>query len=356
MSEGNFDFEQAIKDAHLGQVNIVVAGKTGIGKSTLINAIFGEDLAETGAGSPCTQKTIHEYQKENSFLHLFDTKGIESETTQSMLTDLTDCINEHKGTNPNKHIHIAWYCIRNGRYENFEIEFIKSLSKQIPVIVVVTQAPKKNCETLANLKKEPGIINVLAVKAIDDEDFDPNEEKSKIHGLKELTEKTYNLLPDAAKKAFAAAQKVNYELRKASIEKIIAVAAAAATAAGAAPIPFSDAAVLAPIQIGMIAKICQTMGLSLDRAFLTTLIGGAAGIGGTTYAGRAIVSGLLKCIPGVGSIVGGAISATTAGALTVTMGWAFYKALASLLDKNIEITPDTLSGAFKEEMKKSKND
>lgn len=355
MSEENFDFEKVIKNANLGQVNIVVAGKTGIGKSTLINAIFGEDIAETGAGTPCTQETICEYKKENSFLHLFDTKGIESKTTESMLTDLTNCINERKGTDPNKHIHIAWYCIRNGRYEDFELDFIKNLSKQIPVIVVVTQAPKKNCETLSELKNKPGIVNVLSVRAIDDEDFDPEEEKSKIHGLKELTEKTYNLLPDAAKKAFAAVQKVNYELRKTAVEKIIAVAAAAAAAAGATPIPFSDAAVLAPIQVGMIAGICQTMGLSLDRAFLTTLIGGAAGIGGASYAGRSIVSGLLKCIPGVGSVVGGAISAATAGALTVTMGWAFYKALAYLLDNNIEITPDSLSNAFKGEMKKSNN-
>ena len=32
--------------------NIFVVGKSGVGKSTLINAVFGEKLAKTGSGSP----------------------------------------------------------------------------------------------------------------------------------------------------------------------------------------------------------------------------------------------------------------------------------------------------------------
>src|SRR5699024_11502963 len=34
------------------RVNIVVIGKTGVGKSTLINNLFREKLAETGTGKP----------------------------------------------------------------------------------------------------------------------------------------------------------------------------------------------------------------------------------------------------------------------------------------------------------------
>ena len=38
----------AEKIKNLNSLNIIVAGKTGVGKSTLINAVFRDKLAETG--------------------------------------------------------------------------------------------------------------------------------------------------------------------------------------------------------------------------------------------------------------------------------------------------------------------
>ena len=39
---------------NLNTLNIIVAGKTGVGKSTLINSVFRDKLAETGMGKPVT--------------------------------------------------------------------------------------------------------------------------------------------------------------------------------------------------------------------------------------------------------------------------------------------------------------
>ena len=36
------------------KTNILIAGKSGVGKSSLLNYIFGEEVAETGAGKPVT--------------------------------------------------------------------------------------------------------------------------------------------------------------------------------------------------------------------------------------------------------------------------------------------------------------
>jgi len=41
---------------NLNRLNIIVAGKTGVGKSTLINAVFRDKLAETGIARPVTDR------------------------------------------------------------------------------------------------------------------------------------------------------------------------------------------------------------------------------------------------------------------------------------------------------------
>ena len=60
----------------MGHVNIVISGKTGVGKSTLVNAIFGKKIAETGTGRPITQE-IKEITTTDYPLRLYDTVGLE---------------------------------------------------------------------------------------------------------------------------------------------------------------------------------------------------------------------------------------------------------------------------------------
>jgi len=61
--------EEEVKS--MAPVNILVAGKTGVGKSTLINAVFRENLAQTGIGKPVT-KHLERITKEGIPLVLFD--------------------------------------------------------------------------------------------------------------------------------------------------------------------------------------------------------------------------------------------------------------------------------------------
>ena len=44
----------AERSNNMNILNIIVAGKTGVGKSTLINAVFRDKLAQTGLGKPVT--------------------------------------------------------------------------------------------------------------------------------------------------------------------------------------------------------------------------------------------------------------------------------------------------------------
>ena len=64
----------AEKIKNLNTLNIIVAGKTGVGKSTLINAVFRDKLAETGMGKPVTDH-MRKISKKGIPLATYDTKG-----------------------------------------------------------------------------------------------------------------------------------------------------------------------------------------------------------------------------------------------------------------------------------------
>ncbi|GAA7433476.1 hypothetical protein Yangon179_09360 [Helicobacter pylori] len=58
-------------------MNILLMGATGMGKSSLINALFGKEIAKAGVGTPITQH-LEKYVDEEKGLILWDTKGIEA--------------------------------------------------------------------------------------------------------------------------------------------------------------------------------------------------------------------------------------------------------------------------------------
>ena len=60
----------------MNHANLVIAGKTGVGKSTLINAAFREDIAQTGMGIPVTDE-MRVYEKKDFPLRIYDTMGLE---------------------------------------------------------------------------------------------------------------------------------------------------------------------------------------------------------------------------------------------------------------------------------------
>lgn len=66
-------------------------------------------------------------------------------------------------------------------------------------------------------------------------------------------------------------QIASLESKKKYSEGIIAAAVAASFGEGFAPIPFSDAALLVPTQVGMIAGITAIFGIDISKSFLPYL-------------------------------------------------------------------------------------
>ncbi len=167
------------KIQNLTRLNIIVAGKTGVGKSTLINSVFREKMAETGIGRPITPH-MRQIKKEGFPLTIYDTRGFElgKEAQVEVRDKIIDTI--HKGYASKEiddMVHCIWYCVNmaSNRLEEEEIEWIKSLAEQnkdyqVPIIIVLTQCfSKKKAQEMRNfiLDENLDVVQVVPVLADD---------------------------------------------------------------------------------------------------------------------------------------------------------------------------------------------
>ena len=353
----------------LKTLNVMILGKTGVGKSTLINNMFNQKMAETGIGKPVTRK-IRKIEKPDFPLSIYDTPGLELGGENAINALLDEVIGEiDKGIRSGdvcKAIHCIWYCIStpSHRFEQAEIDFLKQfLGKtseyDVPVIVVLTQSYSKNDakSLMKEIEKENlPIVNIVPVLA---ENYDIDDEyTAKAYGLDRLSEIMYSVIPDAVQKTFISVQKANLELKKGKAQAVVATAAVAAAATGAVPVPFSDAAVLVPEQIAMLGGITAVFGLPIEKGTIAAIVSATIGTAGTTVLGKTIVSNLIKFIPGVGSVVGGVISGATAAALTAALGEAYIiimvmicKGELSLDELNTEQGKNEVTRIFTDQLK-----
>jgi len=337
-----------------GRVNILVAGKTGVGKSTLINSVFQGDLATTGQGRPVTQNT-REIKKEGIPVSIFDTRGLELEKFRETLKELTSFLDAcAQKQDPNEHIHCAWICVAEDsrRIEDAEMNLCRSLAPRMPVVIVITKARadqgfRSTAQTLL-----PEASNVVRVRAIREE-LDDGYILEPI-GLRELVDLTMEIVPQSQKNAFAAAQKVVLRQKQDRAHLIVASAATGAATVGATPIPFADAYLLVPIQISMLSGITAVFGLPLSTSFLTTLVSSSLAGAAGTIGGRALVGGLLLLIPGAGAILKGVISGGTGAIFTTAFGEAYIAALSVLIEKdpNHPPTAEQIATQLKTELAK----
>ncbi|WKS95428.1 GTPase [Riemerella columbina] len=328
------EFEELKKN--IKSPNVLVLGQTGVGKSSLINTIFGKDLAAISHTKPKT-RGFYRYSSDKEPVNIIDSEGYELEKTSNFETALNKYIDENF-SNIEDQIHIAWYCISlaNGRILPFDIENIKFLieNKKIPTAVVFTQCDNddeegSDAKALKQVVKQH-FPNLRCFEVSNDPELN---KKLELDQLIEWSED--NISDENVKLGFIVAQKANLKLKRKKADNAIKLAAAAAIAVAASPIPISDAPLLLGVQTTMAMRIFSIYGLNYG---ISDVVKNVIGNQVVSMIGKTLAGNLLKLIPLVGSIAGALINATVASTITYSIGYALIKISEKIVNEQLEGT------------------
>lgn len=337
----DFDFNTALGEIRAGikKPHILVCGATGAGKSSVVNYVFGADLAQIGHGVPVT-RGITRYIREEAGVVLYDTEGYEigTEKISQYKANVESWINEFGASvNPAKkdqvsqelsnQIHEVWYCISAGnkRVTDMDIEVIQMLkNKKLPVAVVLTQIDNLDAKELQAM--EAAIRDYCQVEFFRTSVSADSAVKAALENYlqwDQLIDWAIEHLDESLREGFISALKGNLEAKKRLINrKIIPLYTSGAAGVALTPIPFSDAALLVPIQIKLSLHIMKTYGLDQKLGNLSSLVGSVVVSESGRLLAQTLSSNLFKLIPGVGTAIGTTVNTVVASSFTAAMGYA----------------------------------
>ena len=126
--------------------NILVLGKTGVGKTSLINYLFGLALP-VGAGLPVTGRGLHERTVVQSGIefHVYDSWGIEADRMSAWQQEvLAEIGRRNRSPRIMDWFHAIYYCFsaNSARIEAAEVEniLVPLVSKGYRVMIILTHA------------------------------------------------------------------------------------------------------------------------------------------------------------------------------------------------------------------------
>ncbi|MBV8884619.1 MAG: 50S ribosome-binding GTPase [Chroococcidiopsidaceae cyanobacterium CP_BM_RX_35] len=342
----------------------MVIGRRGAGKSTLINAIFNAPVARVGAVAAQTGEAHwYEYEHNGKKIEILDTRGIqeggkpiEADSAKDSQASILRAVRE---SCPD----VVLFLCKAKEVDsaiNESLDIFERILEQIerihnynpPIVGVLTQCDEldppdirklptddeeknQNIDTAVKVLAEHlnsrkalnnKLIEVIPTVAFVRHDADGKLDAKRDYrwNIDRLTELLVEELPKGPNLAFARLASVrNFQQKIAN--NIINVCSIACGSIGASPLPCEDLPVITAIQAAMIIAIAYIGGRELSfqtvPEFLTAL-----GVNvGTAFALREVARGLVKFIPGLGTV----ISAGVASAGTQALGQA---AIAYFID------------------------
>ncbi|MBC9789434.1 YcjF family protein [Carnobacterium maltaromaticum] len=343
----------------LKKVNLLVVGKSGVGKSTLINTVFGEEIVHTGVGKPVTNQ-ISLIEQEDFPVRIYDNVGFE---IGSLGFDIKGVLKTLKGNpvqqlikkvqateNQDDDIHVVWYVVSGSgsRIEEAEISFIKwILEQKIPVILVLTKCYDLTEAKLLRKQIEQLVLDAKDVILV----LAKESDNQSVFGIEDLIQTTVDWLPEGLQTSFIHSQEASVNIKHNEALKIVTGTMAANFGTGFTPVPGADAPVMMASQSMMITKITSIYGIDIDKQKIETALAGMLGVYAAMISGKAIAGGITKMIPGIGTIAGGLISGGVGMVITGALGFAYMELMELVLKGQVDlstITPEALTNLLVE--------
>jgi predicted GTPase/uncharacterized protein (DUF697 family) len=333
---------------------LAVVGKTGAGKSSLVNALLEADIQLVDVVPTTQEATPLSWQGLGSRVLLVDTAGVGEAGREATRSEaLFELLSE-------AHV-IVWVLGFPSRDLDSDLRIlreIRQLEPRIPIVVAASGVDRvsrsfdartfnldngnsanevKVREWLTYLRTTLGELRPTAIVACSS--GEGAVDKIAQYNLKALHQAMQEAMPEAQRIDFIRRSRVLGDVSM-KAHAIVAAAVAAAAAAALSPIPLSDAIPITAIQIGMVISLAALHGQTLSWSTAGGLVTSAC----AAVAGPMIVQQVMKFIPVAGSVTGPAI----AGVVTAAIGEAVH----ALLKDGRPLTPEELKRATKEMYKK----